>query len=284
MKIKFLVFLILIAALVLVYYRLEKNKFTPLPIVAREEINITIIPGWNLKQIAADWQKKGLIKNEDELYKRAGKPAYDYAAKGEKAPVLSFTDNLGKDIYPLLATKQKSVSYEGYFFPDTYRVYKDAKLSEILEKIFTNLEDKITTEIRLEMNKQKMNLFTLLTMASLVEKEAPTEIDMKIVADIFWRRYEKGWALQSCASVNYVTGKNLPAVSAEDQQIDSLYNTYKYSGLPLGPIGNPSLIAIKAALYSEKNSYWYFMTGTDGKMRYASTLEEHNANVWRYLR
>ena len=251
---------------------------------AREEIDITIIPGWNLRQIAADWQKKGLIKNEDEFYKRVGKPAYDYAANGQKAPILSFTDSYGKDLYPLLVTKQKGVSYEGYFFPDTYRVYKDAKLEDILDKIFTNLEDKITVEIRTEINKQKNNLFTILTIASLVEKEARTEKDMKIVADIFWRRYEKGWALQSCASVNYVTGKNTPAVSAEDQLIESLYNTYKYSGLPLGPIGNPSLTAIKAALYPEKNSYWYFMTGIDGKMRYASTLDEHNANVWRYLR
>jgi UPF0755 protein len=281
---KIIIILILIAIPAFVYFRREYNKPAPQTLPVREEIDIIIIPGWNLRQIAADWQKKGLIKNEDELYKRVGKPAYDYTANGQKAPILNFTDSYGKDLYPLLATKQKGISYEGYFFPDTYRIYKDSKLEDILEKVFTNLEDKVTVEIRTEMNKQKKNLFTVLIMASLVEREAQTEADMKMVADIFWRRYEKGWALQSCASVNYITGKSTPAVSAEDQQVDSLYNTYKYSGLPLGPVGNPNLTAIKAVLYPTKNSYWYFMSGTDGKMRYATTLDEHNANVWRYLR
>lgn len=281
---KIIFILILIAIPVFIYIYREKNKPAPQPLAVRKEIDITIIPGWNLRQIAADWQKKGLIKNEDELYKRVGQPAHDYVAGGQTAPVLNFTDSLGKDPYPLLATKQKSVSYEGYLFPDTYRVYQDAKLSEILEKIFINLENKITTAMRLEMNKQKKNLWQILIMASLLEREARTEEDMKMVADIFWRRLQQGWALESCASVNYVTGKNDPAISAEDQKVDSSYNTYKYPGLPLGPIGNPGLTAIKAALYPKSNNYWYFMTGTDNKMRYASSLAEHNSNVYNYLR
>jgi UPF0755 protein len=278
------IILILIAIPIFIYFWREHNKPTAQPLPVREEIDITIIPGWNLRQIATDWQKKGLIKNEDELYKRVGKPAYDYTANSQKAPVLSFTDSYGKELYPLLATKQKDVSYEGYFFPDTYRVYKDSKLEDILEKIFTNLEDKITVEMRTEMNKQKKNVFTVLTMASLVEREADTLQDMQMVADIFWRREKQDWALQSCATVNYITGKSDPAVSAEDQQTDSLYNTYKYPGLPLGPIGNPGLDAIKAVIYPKANNYWYFMTGKDGKMYYATTLEEHNNNVWKYLR
>ena len=278
------IILILIAIPIFIYFWREYNKPTAQPLPVREEINITIIPGWNLRQIATDWQKKGLIKNEDELYKRVGKPAYDYIANGQKAPILSFTDNLGKDFFPLLSTKQKGVSYEGYFFPDTYRVYKDAKFEEILDKIFSNLENKITVEMRVEINRQKKNLFDILTMASLVEREANTLQDMQMVADIFWRREKQDWALQSCATVNYVTGKNDPAVSAEDQQVDSLYNTYKYPGLPLGPIGNPGLDAIKAVIYPKANNYWYFMTGKDGKMYYATTLEEHNNNVWKYLR
>lgn len=276
--------LILILIPVGVYFYRERNKSQSTPIVVRKEIDITIIPGWNLRQIATDWKSKGLIKSEDELYKRVGKPAYDYLANGESSPTLNFIDSLGKDLFPLLSTKPKGVSYEGYFFPDTYRVYANSNLNDLLDKVFTNLENKITTEMRVEMNKQKKNLFTVLTMASLVEREVQTEADMKIVADIFWRRYQQNWALQSCASVNYVTGKNSPAVSAEDQQVDSLYNTYKYPGLPLGPVGNPSLTAIKATLYPTKNSYWYFMSGTDGTIHYASTLDEHNDNVWQYLR
>jgi len=266
------------------YFKHKRNQAKYIPPAPREEIDITIIPGWDLRKVVADWKKKDLIKSEDELYKILGKPAYNYVAFKKTAPKLNLTDDWGKELYPLLSTRPDYVSYEGYLFPDTYRIYKDAKLHEILKKIFTNLEDKITNEMRLEMNVQKRNLFQVLIMASLVEREAQADKDMKIVADIFSRRLNKNWALQSCASVNYVTKKNVPAISAEDQKIDSPYNTYKYPGLPLGPIGNPSLTAIKSVLYPTKNSYWYFMTGNDGEMRYATTLDEHNMNVWKYLR
>jgi len=282
--IKIILIIILIAIPAFVYYKREKNKLATQPLPVREEIDITIIPGWNLKQIATDWQKKGLLKKEDELYKILGKPAYDYSTKGGKAPKLNFTKSNGKDLFPLLSTHPGKVSYEGYLFPDTYRVYKDSEVSEVLEKIFTNLENKITVEMRAEMNRQNKNLFQVLTMAALIEREANTLVDMQMISDIFWRRNSQNWALQSCASVNYVTGKNVPAISAKDQKIDSPYNTYKYPGLPLGPVGNPGLSAIKATLYPTKNSYWYFMTGNDGKMRYATTLDQHNNNVWNYLR
>mgnify|MGYP002725597039 CR=1 FL=1 len=284
-KFKIILILILIAIPAFVYYKREKNKPAPIVLPAREEIDITIIPGWNLKQVAVDWKKKGLLKTEDELYKILGKPAYNYASAGKKAPKLNFTNQGGKDLYPLLATHPGKVSYEGYIFPDTYRVYKDSPIHEVLKKIFNNLENKITSEMRAEMNKQGKNLFQILIMASLIEREANTLEDMQMVSDIFWRRNKQSWALQSCASVNYVTGKNVPYISAQDQKIESPYNTYKYPGLPLGPVGNPGLNAIKAALYPKKNSYWYFMTGAkDGKMHYATTLDQHNVNVYNYLR
>ena len=282
-KFKIITVLFLIAVPVVVFYVREKRKPAPVPVVAREEMNITIIPGWNLKQIAGDWVKKGIIKSEDELYARVGVPAFNYSSFLRKAPKLSFTDTGGKDLYPLLSTKPNFVSYEGYFFPDTYRVYKDAELSDVLKKVFSNLENKITKEMRSEIDKQGKNVFQILNMAALVEKEANNEKDMRMIADIFWRRHKTNWALQSCASVNYVTGKNVPAISAEDQKIDSPYNTYKYPGLPLGPVGNAGLTAINATLYPQKNDYWYFMTGNDGITRYATTLEQHNNNVYTYL-
>ncbi|MFH1790138.1 MAG: endolytic transglycosylase MltG [bacterium] len=260
-----------------------KNRPIPAPIVPREEIDITIIPGWNLKQIVADWISNGIIKDENELYQRLGIPTYNYSAFNKKAPVLNFQENR-KDLFPLLLTRPDYVSYEGYLFPDTYRIYKDAELHEVLKKIFSNLEKKITAEMRLEINKQGKNLFQILTMASLIEREARSQEEMEIISDIFWRRLNRNWALQSCASVNYITGKNVPYVSAQDTEIDSPYNTYKYPGLPLGPIGNPGLSAIKAAIYPSKNNYWYFMTGNDGIMRYASKLDQHNSNVYKYLK
>lgn len=282
-KIKFLIPVVLILFLattgIFYYRRINRVKRVPLP--PRAEINITIIPGWNLRQIADDWVKKGIIKTPQDLYDLVGKPAYNYKAHDQLAPIIFSTTSTWKYFFK---DKSKYLSYEGYFLPDTYRVYVDAKPEDVLKKVFANLDEKITLEMRADIQKQNKSFFEILTMASVVEKEAPTSDSMGVVADIFWRRYQDNWPLQSCATVNYITGKNDPAVSGADKAIDSLFNTYKYPGLPLGPISNPSLNAIRAVIYPIKNNYWYFMSGTDGQMHYAKTLEEHNRNVYKYLR
>lgn len=264
------------------YYRHTHPKYMPLP--PRKEINITIIPGWNLRQITDDWIKKGLIISPEELYNLVGQPAYNYKAAGKLAPNLNLISASGTPLYPLLLEKSRGVSYEGFLYPDTYRVYADGKPVEILRKIFDNLEEKITPELRAEIKKQNKSFFEVLTMASVVQKEAPSKQDMAMVADIFWRRLNRHWALQSCATVNYITGKNNPGVLDGDRAVDSLFNTYKYPGLPLGPISNPGIKAIEAAAHPQANNYWYFMSGADGVTRYARTLEEHNINVAKYLR
>ncbi len=253
----------------------KKNTIKP-----REEVDITIIPGWTLRQVAADWVKKGFFKNENQVFELLGKPAYKYGKIGDSAPDLV---NLFPEI-SILKEKEEKSSYEGFIFPDTYRVYKDAKPKDILQKVFENLENKITPEMRAEIKKQDKSFFEILTMASIVEKEAPDAGSMAKVADIFWRRLNMKWALQSCATVNYITGKTTPAVSLEDTQIDSPYNTYKYRGLPPGPIANPSLTAIKAVIYPEKNDYWYFLSDNEGNIYYSKTLEQHNIYKARYLK
>lgn len=281
LKILFILVLSVFAVAAIFLYR----NFIPskrVTVVPRAEINITIIPGWNLRQIAADWVDKKIIKSPDEFYTLVGKPAYNYKANKELAPKLFSFATSSWDYF--FKDKSNYLSYEGYFLPDTYRVYADAKPEEIFKKVFANLDEKITPDMREEITKQNKSFDEILTMASVVEKEAPTSESMGIVADIFWRRYQKNWALQSCATVNYITGKNDPAISAQDRAADSLFNTYKYPGLPLGPISNPGLIAIKAVIYPIKNDYWYFMSGTDGVMHYAKTLEEHNRNVYKFLR
>lgn len=264
------------------YKKHSRPTYTPPP--PRKEINITIIPGWNLRDIAKDWTEKGIVKSPEELYAALGEPAKNYKASHQKSPVLNFDGISAGEKFPLLASKPDYVSYEGYLFPDTYRVYANAKPEDVLKKIFTNLENKITDKMAIEMYKQDKSFFEILNMAALVEREAKTPEDMAMVADVFWRREKMGWALQSCASVNYITGKNDPGVLDVDRAIDSAFNTYKYPGLPLGPVGNPSLKGITAVLYPQKNNYWYFMSGTDGQMHYAKTLDEHNINVARYLK
>jgi len=106
---------------------------------------------------------------------------------------------------------------------------------------------------------------------------------MKIVSGIFHNRLEIGMPLQSCATVNYITGKDTPAVSAEDLEIDSMYNTYMYAGLTPGPISNPGINSIDAALHPQSNDYLYFLATPQGETIYAKTFDEHVANKTRYL-
>lgn len=260
------------------YWRYTHRYIPPPP---RPEINITIIPGWDLRQIAEDWRQKVLIKSEKEFYYFFGEPAA--VGFSGRAPQVSFDWMTTGTMAYLFAGKPSGVSLEGYFLPETYRVYADAKPEEAARKIISELDQSITSEMRAEIIRQGKSFFEILTMASIVEKEA-AGADMGLVADIFWRRYERNWALQSCATVNYLTGKNTPAVSAADKAIDSPYNTYKYPGLTPGPISNPSLKAILATIYPTKNDYWYFMSDSAGVTHFAKTLEEHNVNVGKYLR
>lgn len=264
------------------YYRRTHRTYTPPP--PRPEMMITIIPGWTLRDIAADWVKKGLIKTPEELYEYTGKPAVDYRAHGVAEPVrrLFATDTAFANLF---ADKPTTVSYEGYIWPDTYRVYADAAVPEILKKIFTEMNAKITPELRAEAKKQNKGLFEVLTMASIIEKEVQGEGDRKLVSDILWSRIARGMRLQVDSSVHYISARMGDVfTTTKEREVESPWNTYKHAGLPLGPIANPDLGAIKAALYPEKNDYLYFLTGNDGKNRFAKTLEEHNANIRKYLR
>lgn len=274
---KSLIFSAVIIILVLFGWRWHYQRARPKIILfpLKEEITITIIPGWNLRQVAQYLVERKIASSTEDVYKYTGRPAYDY-----RKAVFTLPAGGG---YKIVQDKPEHVSHEGYLAPETYRVFKGASLPEVIEKLIKQREKQITERMWADIRKTDRSFYEILTMASVVEKEAPNS-DMPKVADIFWRRYDKNWALQSCATVNYITDKNDPAVSDADKKIDSLYNTYKYPGLPLGPISNPSLAAIRAVIYPEKNDYWYFMTGVDGKMHYARTLDEHNANKRKYLR
>lgn len=280
-KIIILCLLILVALPVVGFWYYQKThpKYVPLP--PRKEVEITIIPGWNLKHIAEDWVQKGLLNSPQELYRLSGQPG-GLVKSTSSVPEFLFIKEAELEL--LFQDKPADVSYEGYFLPETYRVFADATPEEIIEKIFLTWKVKLTPELVIEMEKQQKSFYETLTMASVVEKEVGNAEDRGMVADIFLRRLQNNWFLQSCATINYITGKNAPAASSEDIKIDSPYNTYMYKGLPPGPIGNPSIAAIRAVLFPIKNNYWYFMTGNDGVTRFARTLEEHNVNVEKYLR
>ncbi len=218
--------------------------------------------------------KQGFASSTDEVYELTGKPAVDYRAKGIILPVINESS--------VISYKPGYVSYEGFLAPETYRVFKDATLLDVIKKLINQREKEMDGAMWEDVKNSGKSFYEILTMASLLEEEVRHPDDKARVADILWRRYKNNWALQLDSSVHYVVDKTGDVfTTGKERSFDSLWNTYKYPGLPLGPISNPSLDSIKAALHPEKNSYWYFLTGKDGTVYYAKTLDEHNANKIR---
>lgn len=227
-------------------------------------------------------QEGATLKDMDAILSREGVVP---AGSLEKLQVKSF---VGK--YPFLAGEK---SLEGFLFPDTYRFYKQSDPAEVIGKILDNFKGKalsIITNYQLPITSGVSNPHQLLTIASLLEKEAPAFQDRQMIAGIIYRRLAIGIALQIDATLVYAKCNGAFITCADskvyrkDLAFKSPYNTYLYNGLPPGPIGNPGLDAIKAALSPIKSDYLYYLSDPKtGKIIFSKTLEEHNANRAKYL-
>lgn len=258
------------------YYK--KNHPRYVPPALRPEITITIIPGWNLRQVAEYLVKQGLASTTEDVFAFTGKPAYDYRLPAGQAGLVASPLPQIEDL-KILKGKPKLASYEGYLAPETYRVFADASILDVLKKLVEQREKEITAEMRSDIKKFDRSFHEIMIMASILEKEVQHPSDKAKVADVLWRRYDKNWALQVDSSVHYAVDKTGDVFTTDKERaVDSQWNTYKYPGLPLGPISNPGVDSILAAINPEKNNYWYFLTGKDGAVYYGKTLEEHNAN------
>ncbi len=172
---------------------------------------------------------------------------------------------------------------EGYLFPDTYSFFPSVTpdvVVTVLKRNFATklvpLEQSIVTSGRTRAD--------IITMASIIEKEADNADEMPIIAGILWKRYDKGMPLQVDAPFLYTLGKESKELTRKDLASNSPYNTYRNKGLPPTPISNPGLDAIKAAIAPEQSPYWFYLHGDDGTIRYAVTYKEHQANIAKYLR
>jgi UPF0755 protein len=241
------------------------------------ERKITIPEGWNLKDIGHYLEGEGIAQAE-ELMELVGFPGVHHTEDSDVGVLRDFSEE-----YPFLASRPKDLSYEGYLFPDTYTIYKDASIEDIVNKMFTNFEKKIDQELLDEIDRQGKTLHEVLTLASVVQEESTHE-DMARVAGVFYNRLKDGMPLQSDVTVNYITGKITDRPTYDDIEVDSLYNTYEYPGLPPGPVANPGLDAIKAVIYPEKNNYYYFLNPPEGgELIFATTFEQHKLNRAKYL-
>jgi UPF0755 protein len=180
---------------------------------------------------------------------------------------------------------------EGKLFPDTYQFYLASDVADVAQKFLDNFNEKASSTLAAAPK----NIEETLTLASIVEKEAPKPDDQSIIAGIIKKRMANGMRLQIDATVCYAKQITLPADVVDcsalaqvdfssESSYDSTYNTYLHAGLPPGPIGNPGLAAIVAVLHPVSSSYLYYVSDpATGKIVYAATLAEQDAHIKKYL-
>lgn len=240
----------------------------------REEREITLIPGWSLLQYRDYFVREGLA-DENTFDRLVGKPAVQ--AKGQV--------HLDIESTRVSTYLPNDVSLEGYLAPETYRIFAKESFEDTLGRLINHTET-ILSPLIPDIEAAGRTVHEVMTIASIVQREAPRAEDMPKIADLFWRRVDAGWGLQADSTVHYLHGKfGEVFTTAADRTSDNPWNTYRYAGLPPGPIAAPSVAAIRAAVYPEPNEYWYFLTTLDtGEVKFARTLAEHNQNVQHYLR
>ena len=174
-------------------------------------------------------------------------------------------------------------SLEGYLFPDTYQFIKGMTTEEMLARMVERLREQVTPVMLARAQAKGLTLHQLLTLASIIEKEAVAPQELPLISAVFWNRLRREMPLQADPTVQYAVGKGRRALSKADLQVNSPYNTYRVPGLPPAPIASPGKAAIQAALEPARVNYLYFVSaGDDRRHHFSTTLEEHISAVARY--
>lgn len=173
-------------------------------------------------------------------------------------------------------------SAEGYLFPDTYHFVRGMTAEQLLGRMVQRMQSKLTAEIRAQSTGRHLTIHELLTLASIIEREAMVREERQVISAVFWNRLRLGMPLQADPTVQYAVGKERRGLTRLDLQTDHPYNTYLRPGLPPGPIASPGLDAIAATLDPAPVSYLYFVKKDDQRHHFSATVEEHNAAVARY--
>lgn len=245
-----------------------------------EDVLVRIPEGRRAEEIARLLEDEGIVSAADFLAAvRTGDTAL-----------------LGLGDYPLLQDKPAGLSFEGYLFPDTYRLPVEATPSDILRIMFDNLEQKVTEGMRAQIAASGRNFHQILTLASIVEREAVLPEERPIIASTYLNRLGETCAnevfgyLAADPTAQYAMGYDseqktwwptVPDVK-DYLKINSPYNTYLYPGLPPGPIDSPGLASIEAAIYPAETKYCYFVASSGGAHVFATSGAEHQLNVQSY--
>ncbi len=218
--------------------------------------------------------REGLtIRQMSELYESRGLGrASDFAAAARNAALIRAIDPDARDL-------------EGYLFPDTYSLPRATTAAQLVERMVAAFEKVLTPELRQQAAAHGLSVRALVTLASLVEKETARPDERPLVSAVYHNRLKIKMALYCDPTVIYAlerAGRFTGDLTREDLQFDSPYNTYRYAGLPPGPIAAPGRASLEAAANPADASYLYFVSRNDGSHVFANTLDEHNRNVYEY--
>lgn len=227
-----------------------------------DTVRVTIPEGYELAQIKEKLVAVG-IADRDKLEEALEKD-YDYWFLKE----LDRTEN----------------RLEGYLFPDTYEIPRSYSEEDIVNRMLRRFEQIFNEQHRQKAKELGMTIDQVVTLASIVEREAVLDSERATISGVFHNRMNIGMLLQSCATVQYIIGERKPILTFDDIAIESPYNTYVNSGLPPGPIASPGAASINAALNPEKTDYLYFVAKKDGGHTFSKTLEEHERAAKKNLR
>jgi UPF0755 protein len=225
-----------------------------------EEIFITIPEGFTVQKTAAKLDKDGLIKGK----------AYLEAV------------NTGKFDYPFLKDRPAGANLEGFLFPDTYLVPKNATATQLVSLQLKQFGINWNSTRKAAADERKLNVFQIVTLASLIEREARFDDDRPKVASVIYNRLKIGMYLQIDATVLYAKGAWQERVTLDDRKVESPYNTYLHPGLPPGPIASPGLKAIDAALHPAQTEYIFYLSDPQGHNHYAKTNAEFGVLLRQY--
>ena len=216
-----------------------------------KDIKVTIKEGYNVEEIAEILDKKGIIKKETFLE----------SCKNYKLPGYVKDD------------KRRKYALEGFLFPDTYRFRADTGGDVIINTMLKRFE-RVINEVYNHNKIDYAKLDKIITVASIIEKEVKSPNERQTVSSVIYNRLDKNMLIQCDSTILYALGKHKERVLYKDLEIDSLYNTYKYKGLPVGPICNPGKASILAAMNPAKTKYIYFVSNNDGTHFFTDNYNE----------
>jgi UPF0755 protein len=256
-------------------YRLRRNMTVGEIIAALQHgrppsITVTIPEGRRVEEIATLLEAEGLVDSREFLRLVQAGEGFDFS---------------------LLRDRPDGASLEGYLFPDTYQIPTSWSATQVVELLVGTLDQRFTPEMRQQAAERKLTLHEVITLASIVEREAAVASERPVIASVFLNRLAEGMKLDADPTVQYALGYDdkqrtwWRTLLLDDLQYSSPYNTYANAGLPPGPICNPGLDSIQAVLQPADTQYLYFVANSvagDGSHVFARTFEEHQRNIARY--